>query len=275
MFRKQLLIHSLLMIGVIGIGFPIYFAFVAASHTNADLLHAPLPLLPSKYFLMNCWRCLFHNPSGLLAWRLLLNSFAMAMIIAGGKIMLAITSAYAIVYFDFPLKKICFYLIFMTLMLPVEVRILPTFEVALRLSLLNTFSGLTIPLLASATATFLFRQFFMTIPVSIIDAARMDGASMLRILFEIVLPISKSNIAALFVILFIYGWDQYLWPLVVTTNANMATMVMGMQQLATVADQIPQWNLIMTMALLALLPPTTVVIVLQRYFIKGLIQSDK
>jgi len=194
----------------------------------------------------------------------------MAFGIAFGKIVLALGSAFALVYFDFPFKKWCFAFIFATMMLPVEVRIVPTFQVVASFGLLNSFSGLTLPLLASATGTFLFRQFFKTIPKELVDAAKLDGAGPIRFFFDIVLPLSKTQIAALFVILFVYGWNQYLWPLVITTETKMATIVMGIRYLAGVADQVPEWHYIMTIALIALIPPCMVVMVMQRWFEKGL-----
>jgi sn-glycerol 3-phosphate transport system permease protein len=201
---------------------------------------------------------------------MLLNSLLMAFGIAFGKIVLALGSAFALVYFDFPFKKWCFAFIFATMMLPVEVRIVPTFQVVASFGLLNSFSGLTLPLLASATGTFLFRQFFKTIPKELVDAAKLDGAGPIRFFFDIVLPLSKTQIAALFVILFVYGWNQYLWPLVITTETKMATIVMGIRYLAGVADQVPEWHYIMTIALIALIPPCMVVMVMQRWFEKGL-----
>ena len=201
---------------------------------------------------------------------MLVNSLLMALGIAFGKIILALGSAFALVYFDFPFKKWCFAFIFATMMLPVEVRIVPTFQVVASFGLLNSFSGLTLPLLASATGTFLFRQFFKTIPKELVDAAKLDGAGPIRFFFDIVLPLSRTQIAALFVILFVYGWNQYLWPLVITTETKMATIVMGIRYLAGVADQVPEWHYIMTVALIALIPPCMVVMLMQRWFEKGL-----
>jgi sn-glycerol 3-phosphate transport system permease protein len=194
----------------------------------------------------------------------------MAMAIALGKIVFALGSAFALVYFDFPFKKLCFALIFITMMLPIEVRIVPTFQVVASFGLLNSFTGLTLPLFVSATGTFLFRQFFKTIPSELVDAAKLDGAGAVRFFFDIVLPLSKTQIASLFVILFVYGWNQYLWPLVITTETKMATVVMGIRYLAGVADQVPQWHYIMAVALIALIPPCMVVMLMQRWFEKGL-----
>lgn len=270
--------HGLLLLAVLLIVFPIYMAIVASSHSMSALLQAPIPLLPGNHLFENYYTVFTQGIAavgGLPVWRLLLNSFFMAVIIAIGKIAVSLLSAYAIVFFRFPLRMLCFWLIFLTLMLPVEVRIVPTFEVTARLALLNTFSGLTLPLIASATATFLFRQFFLTIPNELVEAAKLDGAGPFRFFYDVVIPVSRTNIAALFIIMFIYGWNQYLWPLVITTDASMQTVVMGIQQLASAADQLPQWHLIMAIAVLAMLPPLLVVLVMQRLFTKGLLESDK
>lgn len=270
---KHLAAHLFLVLFIGFLCLPLYLALVAASHDAASLMHAPLPVLPGRE--------LFHNMSTVLGSGLavtggepiiymLWNSLIMAMSIALGKIVLALGSAFALVYFKFPFKKICFAVIFSTMMLPVEVRIVPTFQVIASFGWLNTYAGLTLPLMASATATFLFRQFFKTIPEELIDAAKLDGAGPVRFFWDILLPLSKTQIAALFVILFVYGWNQYLWPLVITTNPDMATIVMGIRYMAGVADQVPQWHYIMSIALIALMPPCLVVIVMQRWFEKGL-----
>ena len=203
------------------------------------------------------------------------NSLVMALGIVVGKISISILSAYAIVYFRFPFRMFFFWMIFVTLMLPVEVRILPTYEVVANLGLLNTYPGLVLPLIASATATFLFRQFFLTIPDELAEAARVDGAGPFRFFFDILLPLSRTNIAALFVILFIYGWNQYLWPLLVTTEQNMTTIVMGIQAMLFVPDDINEWNITMATAILAMLPPVLIIIVMQRQFVKGLVETEK
>lgn len=270
---NSLLTHAVLCFFVVLLFAPLYLALVAASHDGAAMMQSPLPVWPGT--------ALFHNikivmTEGLVAtggqpvWQMLLNSLLMAVLIAGGKIILALLSAFALVYFEFPYKRVFFALIFSTMMLPVEVRIVPTFQVIASFAWLNTFAGLTLPLMASATATFLFRQFFKTVPKELVDAAKLDGAGPLRFFLDILLPLSKTQIAALFIILFVYGWNQYLWPLVITTDSGMATIVMGIRYLAGVADQIPQWHYIMTVALIALIPPCLVVITMQRWFEKGL-----
>jgi sn-glycerol 3-phosphate transport system permease protein len=274
----RFLTHFCLVVGIIFLLLPIYFAFVASTHSVKDLLVAPIPMLPGHDLLHNYYVALFKGaeqgsvtPADLMLW----NSFVMAIVIAVGKIVLSILSAFAIVFFRFPFRKLFFWMIFATLMLPVQVRIVPTFQVVASLHMLNTYSGLAIPLIASATATFLFRQFFLTIPGELCDAARIDGAGPMRFFWDVVLPLSKTNIAALFIIMFIYGWNQYLWPLVATTSGHMNTVVMGMQKIASAADQIPQWNIVMATAILALLPPMIVMLVMQKWFVKGLIQADK
>lgn len=270
--------HLLLIAGIVVVCFPIYIAFVASTHPLRDLLQAPIPLLPGHEFLHNYWHVLTDGLSataGQPIAPMLWNSFVMAMLIAVGKIAISLLSAFAIVYFRFPFRTAIFWLIFITLMLPVEVRILPTYQVVSDLHMLNTYSGLTLPLIASATATFLFRQFYLTIPDELTNAAKIDGAGPIKFFIDILLPLSKTNIAALFIIMFVYGWNQYLWPIIVTTQSNMDTIVMGMQQLASVADQVPEWNYVMATAILAMLPPVIIIIVMQRLFVKGLIDVEK
>ncbi|STX29275.1 glycerol-3-phosphate transporter subunit; membrane component of ABC superfamily [Legionella beliardensis] len=271
---NRLFNHILLASFIILLFFPLYLALVAASHSSGALMQVPMPIWPGPLLWHNLKIVLTQgiaSTGGQPVWHLLINSLIMALLIAVGKIIMALCSAYAFIYFDMPFKKLLFVLIFSTMMLPVEVRIVPTFQVVASFKWLNTFSGLTFPLMVSATATFLFRQFFKTIPSELVDAARLDGAGPWRFFFDMLLPISKPQIAALFIILFIYGWNQYLWPLVMTTDANMATVVMGIRYLAGVADQIPQWHYIMCVTLLAMLPPCLVVIVMQRWFEKGLV----
>ncbi|WP_173237256.1 sn-glycerol-3-phosphate ABC transporter permease UgpE [Legionella antarctica] len=270
---RCILSHGLLIFFIMLMLLPLYLAIVAASNEGAVMMQSHIPLVPGSSFLKNMKTVLIEGlavTGGEPITYMLLNSLLMALAIALGKIILALGSAFALVYFDFPFKKWCFAFVFATMMLPVEVRIVPTFQVVASFGLLNTFSGLTLPLLASATGTFLFRQFFKTIPKDLVDAAKLDGAGPIRFFFDIVLPLSQTQIAALFVILFVYGWNQYLWPLVITTETKMTTIVMGIRYLAGVADQVPQWHYIMTVALIALIPPCMVVMVMQRWFEKGL-----
>jgi len=271
------LTHLLLIFGIIVVIFPIYIALVTSTHEAEDILTTVQPWFGSE-MLENYGTVLQKGkvsasgiPVGMMMW----NSLIMALGIVVGKITISILSAFAIVYFRFPLRNLCFWTIFLTLMLPVEVRILPTYAVVANLGLLNSYAGLTLPLIASATATFLFRQFFMTVPDELAEAARVDGAGPMKFFFDILLPLSRTNLAALFVILFIYGWNQYLWPLIVTTDESMTTIVMGIQRMLYVADAIPEWNITMATAILAMLPPLLVVIVMQRLFVKGLVETEK
>ncbi len=274
----NLLSHAILLLGIAVLAFPIYVTFVASTSEMRDIIQPPLPLVPGPYLIDNYTEALTRGvaqasgaPVALMLW----NSLVMAMAIAIGKIVISLLSAFAIVYFRFPLRALCFWTIFITLMLPVEVRIVPTFEVVAQLGMLNSYAGLTIPLIASATATFLFRQFFMTIPDELLEAARIDGAGALRFFWDIVLPLSRTNIAALFVILFIYGWNQYLWPLLITTDASMNTIVMGINQMIAPGEDQTNWPVVMATAILAMLPPVFVVVAMQRLFVKGLVETEK
>jgi sn-glycerol 3-phosphate transport system permease protein len=272
------LCHALLIASVVVVAFPLYIAFVASTHTPERMLEIPIPLLPGGELLRNYATVLTQGVAGASTapvGRMMFNSLVMALAIAVGKITISILSAFAIVYFRFPLKNFFFWMIFITLMLPVEVRILPTYKVVADLGLLDTYAGLTVPLIASATATFLFRQFFLTIPDELMEAARIDGASAMRFFLDVVLPLSKTNIAALFVILFIYGWNQYLWPLLVTTQESMYTTVIGIKRMIPGGDASVDWNLVMATAMLALAPPALVVLLMQRWFVKGLVDTEK
>ncbi len=268
------LTHIGLILGILVMCFPIWFAFVASTVTQHDIIRPPLPLMPGPHLIENYKRALLEGVNTPV-WKMLVNSSIMALGITIGKISISIISAYAIVYFRFPFRMVFFWLIFLTLMLPVEVRILPTYEIAAGLGLLNSHAGLIFPLIASATATFLFRQLFMTIPDELVEAARIDGAGPMRFFWDILLPLSRTNIAALFVILFIYGWNQYLWPLLVTTDPEMNTIVMGIKQMFPSGDDLADWPVIMATAILAMLPPAAVVLFMQRLFIKGLVESEK
>ncbi|RLJ58879.1 carbohydrate ABC transporter membrane protein 2 (CUT1 family) [Litoreibacter meonggei] len=266
--------HVGLIIGVLVIFFPIWLAFVASTVTQSDIISPPMPLWPGDQFLTNYSKALTSGINAPVA-SMLMNSFVMAMGIALGKILISLLSAFAIVYFKFPGRRLFFWLIFLTLMLPVEVRIVPTYEVVAGFGMLNSYSGLIFPLIASATATFLFRQFFMTVPDELAEAARVDGARPMRFFWDILLPMSRTNIAALFVILFIYGWNQYLWPLLITTDPSMNTIVMGIKQMFPSGDDYADWPVIMATSILAMLPPVIVVVSMQRLFIRGLVDSEK
>ncbi len=272
------LTHLVLILGVVMVALPIWITFVASTHAPEDLMSAPIPMWPGDQFIDNYRTALLQGVAeagGVSVAMMMFNSMVMALSIAIGKISISIISAFAIVYFRFPFRRTIFWVIFMTLMLPVEVRILPTFEVVANLGLLNSYAGLSVPLIASATATFLFRQFFMTVPAELLEAARMDGAGPMKFFRDILLPLSRTNIAALFVILFIYGWNQYLWPLIVTTDESYYTIVVSIQRMVTVPDSEPLWHMIMATAMLAMLPPVLVVVVMQRLFVKGLVETEK
>ena len=272
------LTHVGLSSGVLLLFFPLWLAFVASTVTNQEVIHPPMPLWPGDQFLENYSRALIEGDSGQTSAsvaRMLFNTTIVATCIALGKIAISFTSAFAIVFFRFPARNIFFWLIFLTLMLPVEVRILPTYEVVASFGLLNTYSGLIFPLIASATATFLFRQFFMTVPDEIVEAARIDGAKPMRFFIDILIPISRTNIAALFIIMFIYGWNQFLWPLLMTTDPSMNTVIMGVEQMIGGQDDVTPWPVVMAASIMAMLPPIIVVISMQKLFIRGLTDREK
>jgi sn-glycerol 3-phosphate transport system permease protein len=268
------LTHVFMILGVLVIFFPIWLAFVASTVTQPEIVKPPMPLWPGDQLWENYSKALFSGVNVPVA-TMLLNSLVMAIGIAVGKIVISLLSAFAIVYFKFPGRNIFFWMIFLTLMLPVEVRIVPTYEVVAGFGMLNSYGGLIFPLIASATATFLFRQFFLTIPDELAEAARVDGASPMRFFWDIVVPMSRTNVAALFVILFIYGWNQYLWPLLITTDPEMNTIVMGIKQMFPSGDDVAEWPVIMATSILAMIPPVIVVVSMQRLFIRGLVDSEK
>ena len=273
-----ILSHVVLILGVLLVAFPVYVTFIASTHTLERILQVPMPLLPGDQLLENYRQVLTAGTttgSRAAVGSMLINSTVMALVIPIGKILISIISAFAIVYFRFPLRMFFFWMIFVTLMLPVEVRIIPTFKVIADLGMLNSYAGLTIPLIASATATFLFRQFFMTVPDELAEAARVDGASPMRFFWDVLLPLSKTTMAALFVIQFIYGWNQYLWPLLITTDESMYTTVIGIKRMIVGSDAANEWNLIMATAILAMLPPALVVLLMQKWFVKGLVETEK
>ncbi|MGG1945880.1 sn-glycerol-3-phosphate ABC transporter permease UgpE [Trinickia sp. NRRL B-1857] len=273
----DLFCHAVLIAGVALVAFPVYVAFCAATMSEHEVFTVPLSLVPSTHLLDNVAAVWSHGSGNAASpfGRMLLNSLVMALAISVGKIAVSIISAYAIVFFRFPLRNTAFWLIFITLMLPVEVRIFPTVQVVSSMHLTNTYAGLTLPLIASATATFLFRQFFMTLPDELVEAARIDGAGALRFFYDIVLPLSKTNIAALFVITFIYGWNQYLWPILITNEQSLTTAVVGIKTMIASGDTATEWHLVMAATLLAMLPPLVVVLAMQRWFVRGLVDAEK
>ena len=271
--------HLVLIAGILVVAFPLYVTFVASTRTLEEILSVPMPLLPGDRLWENYSTVLGTGTtlgitSGPVA-RMMLNSLVVALAIAFGKIAISIIASFAIVFFRFPLRNFFFWMIFVTLMLPVEVRIIPTFKVVADLGMINSYVGLTLPLIASATATFLFRQFFLTIPDELAEAARIDGAGPMRFFWDVVLPLSKTSIAALFVIQFIYGWNQYLWPLLITTDESMSTAVIGIKRMINTGDALTEWNLVMATAMLALLPPALVVLLMQKWFVRGLVETEK
>jgi len=274
----NLLPHLVLLVGVAVVAFPVYLAVIASTHSDAVIANGHMPLYPGHHALQTYWHAIVsgtgrttREPVG----RMMLASLIMALGITVGKIAISIISAYAIVFFAFPFRMTAFWTIFITLMLPVEVRIFPTYKITSDLHMLDTYSGLILPLIASATATLLFRQFFMTVPKELVEASKMDGAGPFRFFFDTLLPLSITNIAALFVILFIYGWNQYLWPLLITTRDDMQTIVIGIKKIIDVHDALTEWSVAMATAVLAMLPPVAVVVLMQRLFVKGLIETEK
>ncbi|MFC0245527.1 sn-glycerol-3-phosphate ABC transporter permease UgpE [Falsochrobactrum ovis] len=282
--------HTVLIIGIVLICLPLYFVVVTGSLSQQDVLKVPMSWLPGDQFFANSLEVLTTVNFG----RLLLNTFIVALGITVGKLVLSVVAAFAVTYFRFPFRMTAFWLIFISLMLPIEVRIVPTYESAANMALplniifawlgisvelnwnmVNTYPGLILPIIASATATFLFRQFFLTIPDDLCEAARIDGAQPMQFFFRILLPLSRSNIVALSIILFLMGWNQYLWPLLMTTDPNMATAVVGLKQVMPQADGLPTWHLLMNASLWTMLPPVLVILIMQRWFMIGLVDSGK
>ncbi|QBX99872.1 sn-glycerol-3-phosphate ABC transporter permease UgpE [Rhodophyticola sp. CCM32] len=274
----KILTHAVLILGVLFLCFPVWMALVASTHPGEALLRSPIPMWFGDQGVENYTQLLtggLPEAGGVPVLRMMWNSLLMALGITFGKIAVSLLAAYAIVYFRFPFRMVFFWMIFITLMLPIEVRILPTYDIVTNLGMLNSYWGLTIPLIASATATFLFRQFFLTIPDELVEAARIDRAGPIRFFIDILLPLSRTNIAALFIILFIFGWNQYLWPFIITTDVDLYTVVMGIQRMVNVGEGLPIWHLTMGTAILALIPPVVVVLAMQRLFVKGLVESEK
>ena len=271
--------HLILVIGVAIVALPVYVTFVASSLQVDEVLQSPMPMLPGSHLIENYTKVLSQgastNVTSAPVGHMMFNSLVSALVIAIGKIAISLLSAFAIVYFRFRFRALAFWMIFVTLMLPVEVRILPTFKVVSDLHMLDTYAGLTVPLIASATATFLFRQFFLTIPDELAEAARIDGAGPMRFFWDVVVPLSRPSIAALFLILFIFGWNQYLWPLLVTTDESMYTTVIGIKRMIAGGEAATEWNLVMATAMLAMLPPALLVLLTQKWFVKGLVDTEK
>ncbi|OGP62048.1 MAG: glycerol-3-phosphate transporter [Deltaproteobacteria bacterium RBG_13_49_15] len=272
----NILTHTLLIAGAFILAFPIYVTFVASTHSLSEITSS-FPLLPGNHFMENYLRALTVGPRdvGATVGTMMLNSLIMALGITIGKIAISLMAAFAVVYFKFRFRMFFFWMIFVTLMLPVEVRILPTYKVAADLKILDSHTGLILPLIASATATFLFRQFFMTVPDELCEAVRIDGGGPIRFFFDILIPMSRTSIAALFVILFIYGWNQYLWPLLITTNEKYYTLLIGIKRMLDVGEGQAEWHIIMASTMLAMMPPILIVILMQKQFVKGLTETEK
>lgn len=273
--------HLIVIVGVLIVAFPVILALVATTQTSEQIVQSfPMSMVPGDNIWSSFYQALFGGQTAKgntlpAVAPMLWVSLVSAIVISVGKIVISLLSAFAIVYFRFPFRNLVFWMIFITLMLPVEVRILPTYAVVSSLGMLDTYAGLTLPLIASATATFLFRQFFLTVPDELVEAARMDGAGPMRFFLDILLPLARTSIAALFVIQFIYGWNQYLWPLLVTTREDMYPIVMGIRRLMAGGDASTEWNVVMATAILAMLPPALVVILMQKWFVKGLVDTEK
>jgi sn-glycerol 3-phosphate transport system permease protein len=275
---SDIIAYTILTLGIFIVAFPVYLALIASTHDAATVVGGNMPLTPGGHMLDNYYRAIVVGGSRAIrepVGQMLLNSFISAIGIAIGKIFISILSAFAVVYFRFPLRRTAFWIIFITLMLPVEVRIYPTYKIAADLNLLDSYSGLALPLIASATATLLFRQFFMTVPDELLEASRIDGAGPFRFFKDTLLPLSRTNMAALFVILFIYGWNQYLWPLLITTRDDMQTIQVGIRKMIVTSDALTEWPIVMATAILAMLPPVAVVILMQKLFVRGLVETEK
>lgn len=277
--RHRWVPHVVLLLGVAIFAFPIYLAFIGSSHDASTIARGDMPLTLGPNLVENYQQALT-DPVGVRvratpALTMMRNSLTMALAIVFGKIAISLLSAFAVVFFDFPGRMFFFWLIFVTLMLPVEVRMIPTYAVVSNLGMVDTFAGLTIPLIASATATLLFRQHFLTVPDELVDAAQIDGAGAMRFFWSVLVPLSRNNIAALFVIMFVYGWNQYLWPLIVTTSRGRETIVIGIVRMIGTGEAQTDWQLIMATAMLALVPPVMVIVLMQRWFVKGLVDAEK
>lgn len=275
--RRKIMPHVILIIAIIIIIFPIYFVFVASTHYNEDILAAPMSIIPGDQIITNYVRAFKEGPQNLGASALTMvkNSLIMALGISFGKIIISLFAAFAIVFFNFPGRNFCFWAIFITLMLPVEVRIMPTYKVIADLKMLDSYAGLILPMVVSATAVFLFRQFFLTIPRELVESSQIDGASEIQFFKNILVPMTQTPIAAMFVIQFIYGWNQYLWPLLITTKQNFYTLLIGINRMMSGADVQIEWQIVMATIMIAMIPPILVVIFMQEQFIAGMTEREK
>ncbi len=274
---QRFLPHVLIVLSIIVLLFPIWLVFIASTHTSAEILSAPMPLSFGSHLVENYTNAILQGNKNLGASALIMmkNSLIMALGIATGKIVVSLLAAFAIVFFHFRFRKFCFWAIFITLMLPVEVRIMPTYKVISDLGMLNSYAGLILPMIVSATAVFLFRQFFMTVPREIAEASQIDGATPMQFFWRILLPMTRTPIAAMFVIQFIYGWNQYLWPLLITTKPEYYTLLIGINRMLSGADVQIEWQIVMATTLLAMIPPALVVVVMQKQFVAGMTDREK
>ncbi|GGB47152.1 sn-glycerol-3-phosphate transport system permease protein UgpE [Roseibium aquae] len=280
MNRLKLSDHLILILGVLFMVSPVVLAFITSTHDALTIFRSGLQFTPGDQMVENYRKVMFEAggfTKQVDGWVMLQNSLILGLGFAIGKIVISMLAAYAIVYFRFPLGSLCFWIIFSTLLLPLEVRILPSYEIVQSLGMVNTYSGLIVPLIASATATFFFRQFYMSVPDELLEAARIDGAGPWKFFIDILVPLSKTMIAAIFIIMFVFGWNQYLWPTLITTDESFFTLVRGIRQILQVwvGSQIPDYQEAMALAIIAMLPPVIVVVIFQSWFIKGLVESDK
>jgi sn-glycerol 3-phosphate transport system permease protein len=272
--------HAVLIAGSLLMIMPVFAVFLSTSVSDVDIYRDGLHLSLGPHMAENFDKALFTQggfTGEITGAKMLMNSFILGIGFAVGKIIIGMMAAYAIVYFRLRFATFAFWMIFTTLLLPLEVRILPTYEVVQGLGLANTYTGLILPLVASATATFFFRQFFLSVPEELVEAARIDGAGPVKFFIDILVPLSRTMIAAIFIIMFVYGWNQYLWPTLITTDESLFTLVRGIKQIIQNLDgaNIPEYGRALALAIIAILPPVLVVVVFQSWFVKGLVESDK
>ncbi|WIY24198.1 sn-glycerol-3-phosphate ABC transporter permease UgpE [Parasedimentitalea psychrophila] len=280
MLRTKIYDHVVLLLGVFLMMGPLVVAFMTSTFDHV-LIHKEGMQVGWGGKFIETYSTVLTQQGGftgeVTGWLMTQNSLILGVGFALGKIVVSMLAAYAIVYFRFRAATFCFWVIFLTLLLPLEVRILPSYEVVQQLGLLNSYTGLIVPLIASATGTFFFRQFFKSIPNELVEAARVDGAGPMQFFFDILLPLSKTMMAAIFIIMFVVGWNQYLWPTLMTTDESYFTLVRGIKQIMQImiGADIPKYNEALAMAMLAMLPPALVIIIFQRMFIKGLVENEK
>ncbi len=268
----KLLNHLILIAIILLLAFPVYYTFVVSTLEMGEVFRLPPRIIPGTQLIENYSQAWQNANLG----RLLFNSTIFSLLVAGGKIGISILTAFALVYFDFKGKSLVFFLTLVTLMMPVPIRVVSTYDIISSFGWLNSFRGLVIPMMYSATGTFLFRQTFKQIPRELVEATIVDGGGPLRFLWSVLLPLSKTNLAALFVILFIWSWNRYLWPLVISTDPNMHVIQLGIEAVIPAGgDALPRWNQIMPVVIFAMLPPMAVILGLQKQFVKGLIEPEK